>query len=303
MTVIAASLGVIALKFGLFGLIHGGVIFINGYGDMMGDNNFLALAFDTMLPIWWYCRSSTESPLLRRVWTGVIACAVAAVVMSDSRGGFIALLVAVLLIAARTQRKAASVAMLAVFIGFAIYLVRDPFTSRMETLKDVHKESSAQSRLLHAQAALKMWQDYPLLGVGFGGINYAALSPQYEPDVDGHHVAHNTYLQILVDSGIFAFLLYTGLLLSSIIWLGKSACLMEDYPPPLRGIPLALRHALIVFAVDAYFYSCHRMDLPYILIMAAAAWRTAERNMIDSGEAGPHGADALVQHQPSPAGV
>jgi O-antigen ligase len=153
----------------------------------------------------------------------------------------------------------------------------------METLENVHEEASAESRLLHAAIALKMARDYPLLGVGFGGFNYAALAPRYMDEFNPqlmNHVAHNSYLQMLVDSGIFAFLLYSGLLVYAILWLGRSAARMRDTNPPYEPIPLAIQGALIVFAVGSTFYSCQRMDLPYIFLMAAAAWRTIEAQLL-----------------------
>lgn len=73
--VIALSLGVVALKFGLYGVIHGGVELVAGHGDMLADNNFVALAFAMLLPACWYCRSLTSRSSVRLALTGMIgAC-------------------------------------------------------------------------------------------------------------------------------------------------------------------------------------------------------------------------------------
>ncbi|MBV8732679.1 MAG: hypothetical protein JO336_22950, partial [Acidobacteriia bacterium] len=42
--VIAVSLGFIAIKFAFYGLANGGASLTSGYGEMLGDNNFVALA-------------------------------------------------------------------------------------------------------------------------------------------------------------------------------------------------------------------------------------------------------------------
>jgi hypothetical protein len=85
-------------------------------------------------------------------------------------------------------------------------------------------------------------------------------------------VAHNSYLQMLVDSGIFAFLIYCGLLFGSIFWLGKSAKFVRSVYPGQELIPIALQTSLLAYAAGASFYSHQRYDLFYILLLTTAAW-------------------------------
>jgi probable O-glycosylation ligase (exosortase A-associated) len=277
--VAAASLAFLALKFGAYGVIHGGVDLKAGFGEMLADNNFLALGLAMAIPLCWHCRAFTSSSLMRAAWIVVIGSAMAAIVMTGSRGGSMAMLAGLLFVFLRNRRNFVPLLLLAAFLAGAVYLVQDRYLSRMETLENVRTEASAESRLQHAAIALKMAKDYPLLGVGFGGFNYSALAPRYMDEFNSKladHVAHNSYLQMLVDSGIFAFLLYSGLLVYAIWWLGRSAARMRDTDPQCEAIPLAIQGALIVFAVGSTFYSCQRMDLPYIFLMAAAAWRAIE---------------------------
>jgi probable O-glycosylation ligase (exosortase A-associated) len=277
--VVAASLGFLALKFGIFGLVHGGVDLNSGFGEMLADNNFLALGLAMAIPLCWHCRALTSSSWIRTGWIAVIGSAMAAIVMTGSRGGSVAMLAGLFFVFLRKRPNIVPMLLITAFLAGAIYLMQDRYLSRMETLEDVHREASAESRLLHAAIAVKMAKDYPLLGVGFGGLNYSALAPRYMDEFNSqllNHVAHNSYLQMLVDSGIFAFLLYSGLLVYAILWLGRSAARMRDKNPEYEAIPLAIQGALIVFAVGSTFYSCQRMDLPYIFLMAAAAWRTIE---------------------------
>ena len=78
-----------------------------------------------------------------------------------------------------------------------------------------------------------------------------------------------------------------GLLFYAIVWLGQSAARMRDLEDEnaavYEAIPLAIQGSLIVFAVGSTFYSCQRMDLPYIFLMAAAAWRTIEPSVWGQG--------------------
>ncbi len=65
------------------------------------------------------------------------------------------------------------------------------------------------------KGALAVARDYPLLGVGFGGINFIIVVQRYL-DEENFIVAHNTYLQMMADSGIPAFLMWVGLMWGTI---------------------------------------------------------------------------------------
>jgi O-antigen ligase len=76
---------------------------------------------------------------------------------------------------------------------------------------------AAIERLAHWEAALTMWRDHLWLGVGFG--NYAAIYPAYAVgrwlDPLGH--AHNFYLNVAAETGLF------GLLTFGLFWLSALA--------------------------------------------------------------------------------
>jgi putative inorganic carbon (hco3(-)) transporter len=269
--VVGISVAVIGVKFGLFGLIHGGVILINGYGGQMSDNNLVALALVMSVPLCWYGLGFIESTIVKLIIAGMMLCSIAAIPMTNSRGATLALASVFLSITARSKRKIGTFAILVVAAGSAIYLVRDQYLSRMATIATYEQEASASSRVEHAEAAIKMWLDHPLIGVGFGGRNYVQLSAKYLGR-DDIHVVHNTYLQMLVDSGVIAFLIYTGLLWGTIVWLIGSGRKMRWHCPGEEKCAIAMQASLLAFAIGGTFYSSQRYDLPYIILMAAASW-------------------------------
>jgi probable O-glycosylation ligase (exosortase A-associated) len=275
--VIILSLGVLAVKFGGFGIFHGGVVLVGGYGNVLDDNNFLALALAMLVPLCWYYRNATEARIVKGILMIIIGAAIAEVLMSNSRGGSLALGLAILLILSRSNRKLMALVILAACVGPLIYLLQDVYFTRMNTLRTPMEDASAASRIVHAKAALAMWADYPLWGVGFGGLNYAALAPTYQGSLDNGHVAHNTYIQMLVDSGAVASLLYMWLLLSTIREMAKAGRRQTIIDPARSAVPYALHTSLAVFALGGCFYSCHRIDLPYMLMMCAACWQDIER--------------------------
>ena len=269
--VMAVSLGFLGGKFGLWGLIHGGVRYDSGYGGMLSDNNCLALGLAMAVPLCWYCRQMVQTSWVRLCYLLMVFFTTAAVVMTHSRGGALSLAVVFLCILFHSKRKVGLILLIAILIVPSIYLVRETYIARLKTLEDVDSDSSARSRMNHQLAAFKMWKDYPLLGVGFGSTNYVSLVEPYlgYPDI---HVVHNNYLQMLVDSGIFSFVIYVGLLFGTIAWLESSARKTRRQTPGAEVYPYAIQAPLIAFAVGSLFLSRVSFDLVYMFLMCAASW-------------------------------
>jgi O-antigen ligase len=235
---------------------------------------------------------------------GMAACAGITLISTNSRGNSLACGLVLLLITFRSKyRMAGLIGICLVLILPGLYLVGDRYLERMSTLKDVESDNSAWSRVVFAEAAIRMWSDYPLLGVGFGEENYVFLSDQYlDPGVAGRKV-HNTYLQMLVDSGIFAFLIYTALLWGTIWWLGRSIKKMNRLRPEWAAYPLMIQSSLIAFAIGSTFYSRGDFELCYMLLMAAGAWYSIQESLTTEaarGEIPQSNAKQVIQPAMSP---
>jgi putative inorganic carbon (hco3(-)) transporter len=270
--VIALSLGVLGARAGLWGLIHGGVVLVDGYGGMLSDNNLFALGIAMGVPLCWYGRQLTGSVAVRFLLTIMCCFSAAAVIMTNSRGGSLALGAVLLLVVKRTQRRLASLALVLLTVVGTAYLIRDEYLPRMLTMQRPTEEGSAASRLIHARVAFELWKDHPVLGVGFGGLNYSVLAEQHSKGEVQGHVAHNSYLQMLADSGIFAFIIYVGLVVGAVIWLGVSA--KNSKTVIVRAIRYGLQTALVGFMIGGAFYSSQRYDLTYVLLLCSAALQT-----------------------------
>ncbi len=289
---LAVSELLLGARFGLFGIVHGGALLVQSYGGLY-DSNQLALAIAIMIPICWYCRPLVASWWANAGLLGILVCSAAAVVMTSSRGCSLAMAAAFLWVVYHSKRRVGVLIVLVLAIGPGIYLVRDQYVKRMETIAHYQEESSAAGRLLFWKAAVAMWRDHPVLGVGLGGRNYAVLSQKYLGE-ENIHVVHNSYLEMLVDSGIMAFLIYCGLLFGTIARLEKSIRRLAVTHPGKETVPMALEAALVTFAVGSTFYSVCLYDLAYFLIMASAVWFEVEKDILDSPESG-----LLAAHEPS----
>jgi probable O-glycosylation ligase (exosortase A-associated) len=281
--VMAGSLGFIGFKFGLFGMRGGGVQFSEGYAGFIGDSNGLALAMVMTIPLCWYA-----IPLVKTRWAKASFAlgtlfSIATVVLTFSRGCALGLVAVLILIALRSKRKVGILVVLAFFTAPAIYLVYDRYVARMKTISTYESEDSAASRVDFAKAALSMSKDYPAFGVGFGSDNYTILAPKYLGYNSGR-VVHNTYLQMLVDSGVFAFAIYLAMLFGSILWLSFSVRRTRREAPHLLPYPLAMQTSLIGFAVGSTFYSRIQFEPMYMVIMATAVWYMLSKDLSREAE-------------------
>lgn len=281
--VMALSLGAVGTKFGLWGLDGGGAVFSAGYGGMLSDNNDMALAFVMTVSLCWYSRHLVQSKWLKVVLFVVSFATASAVVMTHSRGAALSMAAALCLVLVRSKRKLPSLILILLLLAPAVYLVRDSYARRLSTLDSYEQDRSAMDRVENAKAAFAMWKDHPAFGVGFGMNNFVHLSEKYggEPGL----VVHNTYLQTLVDDGIFAAALYVGLLLGTIIWLGFSARRMRLIDDHLATYPVSLQTALLAFAVGSTFLSRFHFDFFYMLLMCASAWYGIEKGVLRSASA------------------
>jgi probable O-glycosylation ligase (exosortase A-associated) len=274
------SLGTLGSKFGLFGIIHGGVRFAQGYGGFLTDNNCLALAFASTVPLCWYARELVKSFWLKLLLLVMAVCTMAGTIMTHSRGGAVALGVVLVFIVLRSKHRIVIAPLLLVAISLAVYMVRDSYIDRLATMKTPTTEASANNRLLYAQAAARMIMDYPVFGVGFGMQNEMRLLQRYADEPLGTPVLHNTYLQMATDSGLPAALLYAAWLLGTVLWLGRSAKRFQrEYPESnLWSIPRALQTSLIGAMVAGLFLSRVHLDLIYFLMMCSVSWHIIQQD-------------------------
>ena len=273
MLVIGVSLGLLGSKFGLFGIWHGGVRFALGYGGMLSDNNSLALGLAMGMPFMWFGRDLVSRLWLKAALLAMFAFSSAAVVMTYSRGGAVAMAVGLLAIVWRSRHKLLVLVGLVIISIPTLVFVGSKYLDRLSTLKAPTEEASAYSRVVLAKAGLQLWMDYPILGVGFGQQNEQVLINRYlDEGYKGHgmKVLHNTYVQLLSDCGVFAFILFCGLLFGTLIWLNGVIKRARDQQDMIGPCASALQSSLVAYAVGATTLSRAEWDLIYIELAVAA---------------------------------
>ena len=180
-------------------------------------------------------QSANGSPIskwVRDIVVAILAGAVAAVCMfalvaSGSRGGLVGAVAAVLMMGLALLKhplRWVGAAMVCGLVLLGLHIVSIPLTldAQVQQLLDIDVRNahilpttfSTIERLAHWQAAVRMIEANPWLGVGFG--NYGPAYPEFKlfiwDNALGH--AHNYYLNIFAETGVIGFLTYLALWLT-----------------------------------------------------------------------------------------
>ncbi|MGH7737435.1 MAG: O-antigen ligase family protein [Candidatus Tyrphobacter sp.] len=143
----------------------------------------------------------------------------AAVLLTFSRAGILACLLAcILVVVLRMRRRAVVFVIVAlVWIGAGLVTVHDATlpSSARQGIDDYNGGLGTRPALWHG--ALQMWHTQPALGIGPG--NYELRISRYAPGVRTH--ANGYYLQLLAEQGIVGLVFYALLVLATIVALAS----------------------------------------------------------------------------------
>jgi putative inorganic carbon (hco3(-)) transporter len=148
---------------------------------------------------------------------------VVTIFLSGSRGGMIAILAELLVLAIflvkqkRGWRAAAGLgAFLVVVIGLFTWIGGNELSRRIASVAPSHSEISGNTRIYIDRDALRMFFKKPVQGWGLG--TFPIVYPQFRTFYTNFFVnqAHNDYLQLLVEMGLLGF--------ATMVWFVAIAC-------------------------------------------------------------------------------
>lgn len=254
---------------------------LTGGGGGFRDSNDFALALTMLLPLLLCGWRLAEKTWMRASMLGMAPVVVIAVVLTQSRGGFLALAAVLGAWALVTRGRVFKIALAPAAVLAFLALAPASYLERITTIQNYSHDSSARDRLSSWKVAWKIAEDRPLTGVGPG--NFLAVYDRYKNDLRRPHVAHNTPLQMLANAGIpalAAFLLIQIYGMATAARIARRARVRRRNAgtPAVRerlewldsmGTGIAL--ALLAFLVGSQFLSRDEMDLFYLLTGLAAA--------------------------------
>jgi O-antigen ligase len=146
---------------------------------------------------------------------GVVG-SLAAIVLSQSRGGLLALGAGLLITGAmlpgkRVAKLALASAAAAVLLAALVFFIgQDRALRRFGPREDA--QSTLVGRRIAVSAALATWRDFPLLGSGLGTFERVVGIVQREGADRTYHHAHNDYVELGATAGTIGFIAALGLL-------------------------------------------------------------------------------------------
>ncbi len=266
MWVIGISFGFFGVKNGLGAIVSGGAPIIRGPGGMLLDNNDFALALAMALPILVGLASSEMNGYYRRWLKLFIPFTYISIFATRSRGGFLSSVLATLILVWRSKNRVAGLAVISAFTLIGVMALPSGMFERLETLKNVEEDGSAQGRLTAWRIAGEMIRDNPVFGVGFDQFqaNYLDYGTRAGTQ-SGTRVVHNAYLQIWSEAGTPVFLCYVALLVMSVLSLQRlrrrAAKVYER--SWIHSYCTALEGAILTFMLGSTFLNRAHFDLIY----------------------------------------
>jgi putative inorganic carbon (HCO3(-)) transporter len=163
--------------------------------------NSLAGYLDLVIPVAMACAVLAKDRTLKLLGIACVGTAIIAEVLTQSRGGIIALVGIVILAAWFLTKSVAARLKLFCLCLIACVLIVPVLFNHFDRLHDIDDETQT-SRLALWQAAAQMFIEHPVLGVGYGNykVVYSSLV-SYQGNLD----AHNLYLQLLAETGVIGF--------------------------------------------------------------------------------------------------
>jgi putative inorganic carbon (HCO3(-)) transporter len=209
-----------------------------GWIGIFANPNDLAYHMVVGLTLALASREQERQPILRAFYLGLIALDVSTVLLTKSRGGMIATLVAGSLWMLRSFKRARTTfgAILTV-LGVLSLGPDNPWRSRNERALSFGQDISARGRVDAWRTALNVVEERPLTGVGGGAFMIAW--PIFAPgDTGPARTEHNTFVQLVAElglPGLCFFLLPYGM---SLVALGRAGA--PALESSRRGLQAAL---------------------------------------------------------------
>jgi probable O-glycosylation ligase (exosortase A-associated) len=204
------------------------------------------------------------------------------VLLTQSRGGFLGLLLFGIFVFTAQRQKARLLGIGALVCIASLYFVPDSAWSRLdmvrtigsggaEVLGELDDQGSAEQRFEIWRTAARIIGDNPVRGVGWGA--YAQANGIYSPHL-GVRDAHSTYLNVLSESGIVGFSLLFGMIAATLARSRRARLQIRQLKPNAAQQLRMLEIGLFAFLAASFFGSYGKLTFLYLHLILI--WMLAE---------------------------
>lgn len=188
---------------------------IQGRATSVFENpNILAFYLVMILPfsLWVLTKAQGKKAMLVNLFA--VGTIVLCIVLTWSRGAWLAAILSVLLFALIYSKKTLRwLFLLCFFIPFLPFFLPESVTKRFLSIGNL-SDSSTLYRVYTWKGSLRTLREYWLGGIGYGPTAYQEIYPQYAfAGIEAAEHSHNLYLQIFIGMGIGGFLIFLAVML------------------------------------------------------------------------------------------
>jgi probable O-glycosylation ligase (exosortase A-associated) len=248
---------------------------MGAYGSAMQNPNDLALHMVVFLPLAALFAMRTGTILTRLTGAACAISMMGAIVASGSRSGFLGFAAMMVVFGAFAARKRPGFVAAAVLVMLcSLPVLPDSYYRRIASITDDSKDdvqSAPARRRLMAESYDAFLQN-PLTGVGAG--QFKDWNPRGREEA--WHEAHNVWLQVAAELGIFGIVAFQFLMFRSFHSVFQTRRLLGRYPDTpdaefLDMHSIAVAASLTGFFVCAFFSSvAYYWTFYYLLVLASA---------------------------------
>jgi len=256
-------------------------------GGSTYDPNDLAALIVTTLPIAVIQMQTTKSRLWKLFCFGGAIASLIGLIATQSRGGFLGLIIVVIfasLIKVQGFSKKRLIG-LAVIMGIVFIMQVGPdYKARISTiLEDISSLQAGSGRMIVWKRGLVIASDHPILGVGPNCFSSAygryLEQGKFKGDIwrgastGKWNVAHNSFLQVLVEMGLPGFLVFMAIIIFTFKNFKKLKILHSEgrISERLESQVIALEMALVGFLACGFFLSHAYASIMYLIFILSGA--------------------------------
>jgi putative inorganic carbon (hco3(-)) transporter len=272
--VVVLSLGFYGVKGGIYTLLHGGGGKVFGPpGGFTEGNNELALGLTMCVPLMYYLRTTVKQAWIRHGLIVAMLLTALAILGSQSRGAFLAILAMTVYLWRHAERKLVSGVVLATLALALLAFMPLAWESRMHTISNYEHDSSAMGRINAWHMAYNLAKDR-ITGASFDTAE-PDLFARYAPEPRNVRAAHSIYFQVLGEHGFIGlglFLLLWVLTWRTAGWVYRNARPLPNMESTSR-LAAMVQVTLVGYFVGGAFLSLAYFDLPYDLMIVVVMLR------------------------------
>lgn len=255
---IGASIGIVAVKGGIFAILHGFSYRIYGPPNtQFEDNNQFAVAMLMVIPLLLVWQKETLNPWFKKGILLAVPIIYAAALSSWSRGALLTMIVLTLMLIWKSKHKTIAIPLVVIGTLVVTPFLPQKWFGRMNTMETYQQDESAMSRIQTWTDGWNHTLEHPLTGAGFDGWM-----------VVSYRDWHSSYVEMFSEHGFIAFGLWLSLILGTLV----SLTTLPKKTRQVEGMEwvanycFMVRASLVCYMVGTAFLGLSYWDCLYHLI-------------------------------------